>query len=277
MTKQIIGSIPEFTSDETPKKVPEEVVEEEVKQASSSDAEPELKEQGESEGQTSAEETETPTVPASEEEPTETQTQDESRELLRDIEGLKNEKRELLSQLKELRGERREAKKQEIAKVEEKIEDKLDDLDPAYVDATDRILRAKGYVSKADLDHMLYEARKQEIVQEFLTEYPEYNEANDPDRIKYDKLLKEIEMYKEPTDPSQWKTIFRRSHSAISKNSQAPRINPAIQKRQLQVASAGSGGTQAPSSVDAFTPEERQLYRSGGFTDAEIDAFAKHR
>ncbi len=156
-----IGTIPEFTSDEThvSELIPEEVKPEET-----------------------PEETETPALPA--EKPDETVVEESPApsqdEIDRAEQGLQHELVRLRKDIAELRGQKREIKQEQINTVQAQI-DELKDMHPDDVATIDRVLRAKGYMTKPEADKMFYEAVKGEELNKFLERYPEYKPENDPD------------------------------------------------------------------------------------------------
>lgn len=266
MPDNVIGKIPEFTSDS-------EAVEPQdlTTAASESDAIP----------QGAEPEKETPSIPPVEETPdmaVETQpvvnTDDLKEQKLREIAGLEETRRELLHELTDLRGQKREAKQEQIAQVQEKI-DQLEDINPDDVSLIDRVLKAKGYVAKQDVNKMFYEARKQEVFSKFFKEFPEYSEANDPDRRKFGPLIRELQLYKEPSDPDIFGDLLRRAHQAVSRNQGSSDRSPSVLKRQAEIAGVGSGGAQRSSSIEGFSMEKRMALIQGGWSDEDIKNMEK--
>lgn len=269
MAKQVIGSIPEFTQDDSnPEGIKDIHAPQEASESDAQTTDETPVEKGK----------DTPSVPPAENEPVaaggnqpNVDTRDLKTELISEIEGLKDARRELIFELKDLRGEKRELKEREIEKVDEKI-DTLEDVNPDDVSLIDRILNAKGYVSKRGVQQMLSESKKQDALDKFLQEYPEYSEDNDPDRKKFGPLLREVSLYKEPSDPQQWGAILRKAHRSLHGN-QAPSERPAaVTKRQIEIAGVGAGGAQRSSSVKPFSFEKRMALVNGGWSEEEIQS-----
>jgi hypothetical protein len=199
-------------------------------------------------------------------------TSKQQEELQSAIEGLKETRREILEEIRDLRGQRREGKQAELETVQDKI-DNLEDVNPDDVNLIDRILRSKGYIPKGDVQHMLSESKKADEIDKFLADYPEYNEDNDPDRKRFEPLIREVSLYKEPADPKDWGRLLRKAHKALtgSQGSQVAsgRGVPAM-KRQAEIAGVGSGGVQRSSSVKSFTPEHRSRLLDGGWSEEEV-------
>lgn len=259
-----IGQIPDFTSDDTNQSaapIAEEVTEE-VKEVAPESA---------------PQETDTPELPAekpgeeaaapadSTKQP-EVQGEDEKD---RAIQGLQEEKVKLLKDIVELRGQKREIKQEQIAQVDKQL-DELKDLNPGDVELIERVLRSKGYVNKAEANQMFYKAVEQEEVERFLTKYPEYKPENDPNDSNWNALQKEVGLYKLPSNPKQIFEIMERAHRLIPKVASGPSIP--VQKRKLEVASQGAGGTQrpTPNTAKVFDADTRAMLSRGGWSDAEI-------
>jgi len=259
MAREVIGKFPEFTSDEPQS---EETGREEVKEAGAKEV-PE-------------EEKETPSELPAEEKPAEEIPKEEipeekpgvdTGELLKQIQGLQAEKEKLLSEIKDLRGQRRELKKEELGKVEEKIEE-LKDLHPEDVAIIEKILRAKGYITKEEAQRMYYDQVKQEELNKFLEKYPEYKPENDPNDINWNALQREVSLYRMPQDPHLIGMILERAHRAIQKVPSERGI-PA-QKKKLEIAGVGAGGVQRSSSRKTLPSHYRQILERGGWSEEEI-------
>ena len=117
---------------------------------------------------------------------------------------------------------------------------------------------------------MVYESRKQEVFSKFFKEFPEYNDANDPDRRKFGPLLRELSLYKEPDDPELYAELLRRAHSSVSGNRGSSGRSPSVLKRQAEIAGVGAGGAQRSSSVESFSLEKKMILRQGGWSEEDI-------
>ena len=252
----VIGKVPEFTEDEATQ--PSEVGTEEVKEVAVEE--------------TVEEEKETPTEPPAEEKPAE-QTDNLPGGDIRDekekqIRGLKEEKQKLLQEIIVLRGQRREIKQEELVKVQKEI-DELKDLNPEDVATFDRILKAKGYVTKGEANQMYYGAVKQQELDGFLSKYPEYKAENDTNDINWNALQRELKDYKWPDNPHDITRILEKAHRAISRISDDRSTE--VKKRQVEVASVGGGGTQrsTPTRI-SLDPDKRAALERGGWSEEEI-------
>lgn len=240
----VVGAIPEFTTDEGTKEVkPTIPLEEEV-----------------DETETQPEQTIAEVVPQT------VQTTNDLSE--HEKQGLYNERAKLLKEISELRGQRRELKKEELFTVQEKIAT-VEDVNPEDVQVVEKILRAKGYITKDESNKMFYESVKQEEINKFLEKHPEYKPENDKEDLNWQTLNREVGLYKLPDNPRLIGGILERAHKSVYPT--APAINTQAVKRQIQVASAGSGGQTAHSSPKkTITSSHKEMLLRGGWTEDEI-------
>lgn len=261
MAGTTVGMVPEFTSDETVGAG----IAEEVKETT---PETEIAET-ETPAELPAEQVETP-----EEKPAPEQSvSDDMGSLIKQISGLQGERGKLLQEIQELRGSRRELRQETGPKDEKLIQpasDDLKDINNEDITAMERILRAKGYVTKTEYQQMYYDAVKQEELTKFLEKYPEYKPENDPNDYNWSTLKQEYAIYAPPSDPKLIGDRLERAHKGIAKPSHEQVVAP--KKQQVKTASVGSRGIQRPSSEKSLTPEQREIYRSGGFSEADITA-----
>lgn len=189
------------------------------------------------------------------------------------VKGLQEERVKLLKEISELRGQRREIKQEQLASVEKQIDD-LKDLHPEDITVIDRVLRSKGYVTKAESQQMFHEAVKQEELNKFLERYPEYRPENDPQDVNWSTLQRELGFYRLPglgEDPHKISEILDRAHKAISKVVSGRAAPTEIKRQQVKTASIGGGGAQrSPSSGKTLSQEQRDIYRRGGWSEEEI-------
>jgi len=247
MAENVVGKIPEFIGEgEMGKKEVKETITEEVIE----------------------EEKETPTEP-----PADIKSADINAEvgvdtgaLLQQVQGLTDEREKLLKEIQELRGTRREIKQEQLGKVEEKL-DELKDLHPDDISVIERVLRAKGYITKDEASKITYDNVKQEELDRFLTKYPEYKPENDKSDINWNALQRELGYYRMPTDPHKITEILERAHRTIQK----PSDRGVIEKQQkLETARVGGGGIQRSSSRKTLPPSYKEELSRGGWSEEEI-------
>lgn len=269
---QVMGKIPEFNSEESTPEAPEEVKGQEV--AGESPAEAASEELPE-------EEKATPSEPPAEEKPSEeseTFQPDDTGELLskkerlqQEIAALEADKIKTLKELQLARGQRRDFKREELRVIEEKLED-IKDIHPEDVKAVERILKSKGIVTAADVKKMTYEATVNDVRDQFLEEHPEYKPENDPYDEKWSRLVAEFELYRMPDNPKRVRELLDKSHKAVVARfaSERSQPKPEIKKRQVELASLGSGGGQRSSPSKTLSADLKEVYRRGGWSEEEI-------
>jgi hypothetical protein len=254
MTENTIGKIPEFTSDETSHEEPIE----EVKPEAAIEVAPIEKE-------TPVPPTEKPLAPSKEEYSEPMTVEDKNA-----VQGLLNERVKLLKEISELKGQKRELKQEQLQRVQTQI-DELKDLHPQDVEVIDRVLRAKGFITREEAESMHYKAVENEELNKFLEKYPEYKPENDPNDANWAMLQREIALYKQPSNPRQIAEILDRAHRAIVRAPAKVVSDPVIaKKRQVEIASAGSGGSQRSSPVTKFDSAKRAMLERGGWSEEEI-------
>ncbi len=242
---------------------PEEVAEEEVKQAV-----------GE---KSTEEEKESPPEPPAEEPEKELEkkpavAEDETAKsvdtgLEKQLQGLQEERVKLLKEIQELRGQRRELKKDELIKVDEKL-DQLQDVNPEDVQVIEKVLRAKGYVTKEEAEGMSYKAIQQEELNKFLAEFPEYKPENDSHDVNWNALQRALVIYAKPSDPRKWNELLKKAHKDMAPATGDRTLE--VQKQQLKIAGVGTGGAQKSSSRKTLTSEQRRVYEDGGWSEEDI-------
>ena len=256
-----IGQVPDFTSEEV------QGVEEAVAEQ--------------------AEEKETPAEPQSEESdkkpveeakaPLNDDTEKEeilNKAVARATEGLRHEVVKLKQELATAKGADRTAIQGKIEIAQDKI-DELKDVAPEDVSLIDRVLRAKGYMTKEESSKMHYDAVKNEKINEFLDKYPEYKPENDPSDLNWNKLQGQIQSwYRMPNDPKLIGSLLEKAHSDIAKPLSDRTLE--VKKQQVKVASSGSTGAQR-SSPKPVNPRLSSLMREHmqGWSDEEIKELEK--
>ena len=214
-------------------------------------------------------EKETPPEPPAEEKPAPTEVAgDDIEETKKQVEGLLKEREKLLSEIQNLRGQRRELKQEEIAKVEQKI-DEFKDIHPEDEALIDKVLKKKGILTQEQASQMFYKSVEKEEVRKFLEKFPEYRPENDKEDINWNALQREFSDYRKPDDPHRISELLEKAHSAISRLPNDRTLG--AKKQQIKVASAGSGGTQRSSSQGkTLNPDTRAMLSRGGFTEEDI-------
>ena len=249
--------VPEFTTDETVAGA------EEVKEAPVQETEAEKETPSDLPA-----ESETVVSDEKPAEPARAEVRDDSKGLEVQVRGLQDERVKLLKEIQDLRGQRREIKREELTKVDQKIDD-LKDVNPEDISLIDKVLRSKGYLTKEESQKMFYESVKQEELNKFLDKYPEYKPENDPHDVNWNTLQRELGFYRLPDDPKRIGEVLLRAHRGIAKVPTDRTVE--VRKQQVKTASVGSGGSaQRSSSQKTLDPEKRHMLLRGGWSEEEI-------
>lgn len=186
------------------------------------------------------------------------------------VSGLYEEREKLLREIQTLRGERRELKQKQIEKIEEKIEDELQDLNKDDVALVEKILKAKGYVTRKEASQLNYDTIKQQELDTFLSQYPEYKPENDPHDLNWNALQREMQLYRTPEDPYKIGQILRKSHLSIKQSFSSDRLSEAKKQRMAVAGSGASSGYKRSSSGKSLPEKYKEEYRRGGWSNEEI-------
>lgn len=187
--------------------------------------------------------------------------------LEKQLQGLQEERVKLLKEIQELRGQRRELKKEELIKVDTKL-DLLQDVNPDDVQVIEKVLRAKGYMTKDEAEGMSYKAIQQEELNKFLSEFPEYKPENDPHDVNWNTLQRALVIYAKPSDPRKWNELLKKAHKDLAPAPSDRTLE--VQKQQLKTAGVGTGGVQKSSLRKTLTSEQRRVYEDGGWSKEDI-------
>lgn len=264
MAKEVVGRIPDF-ADEKEETAKSEAEETEVK-SDEDKTEPE-------------QEKDTPSETSTDENQPEAEVKGKGDDVKSAISGLEAQRAKLLKEIRELRGARREAKQAQIDKVDEDI-DNLSDLNADDVAVVERVLKAKGYVRKDEVQELTYEQIKTQALDKFLDIHPEYRPENDPDDERWQQLQDELSLYQRPADPQKIGELLEKAHRVITPSDyQKPKDQRpergAIEKR-LDIARAGSGGQKTNTGAgNKFDSAKREMLRRGGWSDADIAEMEK--
>lgn len=261
----IVGSIPEFTSDDTgatgtevvgqPTQAPGEEQGEEGK-----DTQPQPPGGDQPDGQ--------PVV--------------DSSALEKQNKGLEGEKERLLADIRDLRGTRRVVREalegeQSPPSQPQPAPDVLKDIHPDDVALIDKVLRTKGYVTKEEASSMFYKSVEKEEISKFLLTHPEYREENDPNDVNWNALKREWS-YFDPalrSDPKLIGDLLLRAHQSLARGTTDRTIT--AKKQQVAVASVGGSGVQRSSpSAKTLSPQYRQVLERGGWSEDEIQNIEKN-
>ncbi|MCK9370413.1 hypothetical protein M0R04_10935 [Candidatus Dojkabacteria bacterium] len=187
--------------------------------------------------------------------------------------GLRDEIVYLKGKLREVTGTEKRTIEKQIEVKEEQVNE-LEDLNPTDIEIVEKILKSKGYITQAESKKMSYESTKNDILNTWLENHPEYKPENDVDDSKWNALQREVSLYKQPEDPRDIKDRLDRAHREISKFKGDPTLS--VKKQQLKIAGVGAGGVQRSSSRPSkLTEAQKAIYRQGGWSEEEISQMDK--
>lgn len=262
-----IGSIPDFTDEGVQREV-KQVVDETTIEEKETPAD--LPSESEESEQKPVEEAEAPLN-----DDTEIPKETLDKAVARATEGLRREISKLKVELATATGADRKVIQGKIDLVQEKVDD-LKDVAPEDIGLIDRVLRAKGYLTKEESNKMHYDTVKNEKINEFLTEFPEYKPENDPNDHNWNALQKQIQdWYRMPNDPKVIKDLLLKAHRDIAKPL-SDRSVIEVKKQQLKVASSGSSGTQRSSPKPNSRLSSLLRTHMSGWSDEEISKLEKN-
>ena len=266
MPREVIGAIPEFTSDDSSQN-PAVIRDSGVNQE-------EYKNTVES--PTTEQEKVTPAETLPTNEPVSSaggQQRNEDVDMEQQVQALQEQRLELLKEIANLRGQKREIKTDQQPLITQ-IADELKDVYPDDANLVDKVVRAKGYITREEASQMFYEAVKTEELSRFLEKYPEYKPENDSNDLNWNALQREFTLYRKPDNPRDIGKLLERARMAVHPTSpinSRRTQNVAAQQRRIDVASAGSGGAQQRlSSTKSLDPRYRQELVQGGWSEEDI-------
>jgi hypothetical protein len=193
---------------------------------------------------------------------------------------LKKEREKLLAEIRELRSERRDLRqKKDQPLFAEANPDDLKDVSKDDVELIEKVLRAKGYVQKSEIETLTYRQQMDRYKDEWLDAHPEYKPENDPNDERWNALNGAVTAYfKTPQHPKDVKRILDMAHKMVvpeDDKKELPKRNRAdadVAKKKLTVSSKGDGGGNAKSPAEEpvrGAPVNRGYFH--GFNDEEIE------
>ena len=118
---------------------------------------------------------------------------------------------------------------------------------------------------------MFYQSVENEELTKFLEKYPEYKPENDPNNINWNVLERELGWMKKPVNPHLIGDMLERARKMATGFVAPSDHGLPEKKRQVQLASVGSVGTQrSSSSPKTLSSQQREIYERGGWTEEEI-------
>lgn len=130
-----------------------------------------------------------------------------------------------------------------------------------------------GFVNKNELQGTTFQEKSQEVLDSFLENHKEYLPENDKDGTLWEAFTAEFKLYKEPSNPKDFKRIFEKVHKDVFgiKPAGALQTTTNAQRAKQNVAShAGASSTpSSPRAAAAAAPTGMRFDMLKGFTDEE--------
>lgn len=195
------------------------------------------------------------------------------------LEAIKAQKAALLGEISDLRKERREIKTTHGHAVPPKkeepimVDDELKDIDPQSIEVVEKVLRARGYVKKDELEQRDKRTALTMEQNAWLDEHPEYKAENDPNDERWNKLTEIVALFQVPSNTKQLRKILDIAHGQIAGSSPRIAVKPKgevqAKREKLKASATPQGGSGAktvhpskksnidPSYLVGFTDEEK--------------------
>lgn len=208
-------------------------------------------------------------------------------ELGNDVSNLDKEietRRQRITQLRKERRDRKDIINTIDTKIPDAKEDDLSDIDPESLKIVERVIKAKGYVSRDELGSITFEQQQKDAQTTFFEKHAEYLPENDKDDFLYNELKKELALYAKPSDPKLISQIYERAHKAVRDKfptyfKTTNSVNLSDQKKNIVRnqgagtgggASSGGGSSAGSSKEGKLSPMQIEHLRAGGWTEEDI-------
>lgn len=193
------------------------------------------------------------------------------------LEAIRLQKAELLKDVTDLRTERREIRapggvKAQPIIVDAPKDDELADVDPAAVAMIERVIKAKGYVQKGDLDSRDTTRSVKSEQDTWLDKHPEYKPENDPDDEKWKQLSSVVKMFALPSNPKDVQRILDMAHRELGGTAAVLPVksaaSAAAQTQKTKVSGTSGGGGAAKAATSSNGKVDLSMLK--GFTAEEL-------
>lgn len=144
---------------------------------------------------------------------------------------------------------------------------------PEQLNELKEVLGELGYVSKHELSAMTEKQKREEIVNSFFTQHPEYSQENDPGDVKISAFRKELSLYNH-NDLNVLPKALAKAHEAVSgawaSESEKAKIIAAKVKGKSATVGSGGGSQKAPESANKrYTRAQIQAMQEMGVYENE--------
>jgi hypothetical protein len=180
---------------------------------------------------------------------------------LKEVTGETPRERALRLELTNLKRKQRQERGQEIftekpahapeRKVSPEAQAILDKYKPEEIQSLREVMPAlaeeMGFVRKDQLEVSNFATQAQSELDTFLEKHPEYSPDKDPDGTLWGAFRNEYQMYKQPSNPKDFKKIFERVHEKVF-GIQASGSNNKINAAREKANAASHAGASTPAS-----------------------------
>ena len=192
------------------------------------------------------------------------------------------QKADLLKEVSDLRGTRRDLTgrgQPQPEKVMVDPSDKADDLsdiDQKDVALIERVIKAKGYAKREDLDAREYHGTVKSEQDRWLDEHPEFKPENDAKDERWNALKEIASMFQQPKNPKDVRRILDMANAELTKGTPAtlptkPKAEVAAAKEKIKVAGGATGAGAGSRAAKAAPKGNLDLSGLQGFTKEELD------
>lgn len=169
-------------------------------------------------------------------------------------------------------------KKIDGEKKEKIVVDENVPIDQETEKVLDNWAKKKGYVSKDEFLKTQYDNEKDFQVKTFIEGHPEYNMDNDPENLKWNRIVNEINsFYRMPENPKDIGKLLGRVHGGLygDKQKEKDLEGQALAKIQkTKMATLGGAGKESFKNTSVakvqLTESQKDVYRKGGWSEEEI-------
>ena len=191
------------------------------------------------------------------------------------------QKADLLKEVSDLRGTRRDLTGRGQPQPEKVLvdpndkADDLSDIDQKDVALIERVIKAKGYAKREDLDAREYHGTVKSEQDRWLEEHPEYKPENDTKDERWNALKEIASMFQQPKNPKDVRRILDMANAELTKGTPAtlptkPKAEVAAAKEKIKVAGGASGAGSGSRAAKAAPKGNLDLSGLQGFTKEEL-------
>lgn len=139
------------------------------------------------------------------------------------------------------------------------------------------IAEEMGFVKKDQIGAATYAEKAQDELDNFLEKHPEYLPEKDEDGMLWRAFKEEYQMYKQPTNPKDFRKIFERVHKDVFGIQAAGPLNKvnAAQEKAKVASYAGTSGPSATRNQKQSKLQGLRLDMLKGFSEEELSALSE--